>query len=89
MDKMGILGDIILGGNYNWGAWNWNGLAFENDLNVLIFNDISENDIEHVEAIYNAWHDKTVPYNYGSKAGEWHQVATYLGIDHSISFVEN
>lgn len=87
MDKMGILGDIILGGNYNWGAWNWNGLAFENDLNMLIFNDISENDIKRVESIYNAWHDKTVPYNYGSSASEWHEVATYLGIDHKISFV--
>ena len=89
MDKMGIIGDIILGGNYNFGAWNWNGLPFENDLNLLIFNDISESDIEHVEDIYNAWHDKTVPYNHGCKASEWHEVATCLGIDHNISFLEN
>lgn len=87
IDKIGILREVILGGNWNWGAWNGNGLAFENDLNMLIFNDISENDIERVEAIYNAWHDETVPYKYGSKASEWHEVATYLGIDHEISFV--
>lgn len=89
MDKMGIIGDIILGGNYNFGAWNWNGLPFENDLNLLIFNDISESDIEHVEDIYNAWHDKTVPYNCGSIVSEWHEVATCLGIDHKFNFVEN
>lgn len=78
VDKIGILREIILGGNWNWGDWNGNGLAFENDLNVLIFNEISEKDIELVETIYNAWHYKTVPYNYDCKASEWHEVAAYL-----------
>lgn len=87
-DKIGILYDIIMSGHCNFGAWKWNGLPFENDLNMLIFNDISENDIEHVEAIYNAWHDKTVPYNHGCKAGEWHEVAESLGIGHRVGFVE-
>lgn len=89
IDKIGILREVILGGAWNWGAWNGDGIALENDFNILIFNEISENDMQRVEAIYNAWKNKTVSYQYGSNASEWHQVATYLGIDHKISFVEN
>ena len=88
MDKMGILREVILGGHCNFGAWKWNGLPFENDLNLLIFNDISESDIENVEAIYNAWNDKKAPYNVDSNASEWHQVAESLGIVHRVGFVE-
>ena len=89
IDKVGILREVILGGAWNWGAWNGNGIALENDFNILIFNEISENDMQRVEAIYNAWKNKKVPYQYASNASEWHQVATYLSIDHTINFVEN
>lgn len=81
IDKVGILREVILGGNWNWGAWNGNGLAFENDLNVLIFNDISENDIERVEAIYNAWKHKAVPFEYGSNRSEWIEVANAIPVE--------
>lgn len=88
IDKIGILREVILGGSWNWGAWNGNGIALENDFNILIFNEISENDMQRAEAIYNAWKNKTVPYNYGSNASEWHQVADSLGIVHRVGFVE-
>lgn len=88
IDKIGILREVILGGAWNWGAWNGNGIALENDFNILIFNEISEKDMQRVEAIYNVWKNKTVPYNYGSNASEWHQVADSLGIVHRVGFVE-
>ena len=88
IDKIGILREVILGGSWTWGAWNGNGIALENDFNILIFNEISENDMQRAEAIYNAWKNKTVPYNYGSNASEWHQVADSLGIVHRVGFVE-
>ena len=88
IDKIRILREVILGGAWDWGAWNGNGIALENDFNILIFNDISESDIYRVEAIYHAWKNKTVPFEYGSNASEWHQVAGFLSIVHRVEFVE-